>query len=155
MFWNKKTWHLSVCPQWTWSIMCNVKNRYFGDSFTPHRTNQSTRSSRWRMAKRWANKDRMCPAWWAHRPVTEVMTWVEAKQIIETNTWMLTAYNFVNPHMLKVILLTFVLKRELYPRCITASRLAMDKIQTTTPMFSGTNSSMVLYSNTARWNRKL
>jgi len=47
--------------------------------------------------------------------------------------------------MLKVILVTFVLKGvKLPPRGISASRLARNKIPTATTMFSGTNFSMVL-----------
>ena len=49
--------------------------------------------------------------------------------------------------MLKVILLTFVLKEgggKTTPRCISAARLASNKIQTATPRFSGLNVSMVL-----------
>jgi len=49
--------------------------------------------------------------------------------------------------MLKVILVTFVLRAErvkLHPRDITASRLDRNKIQTATPMFSRLNFSMML-----------
>ena len=49
--------------------------------------------------------------------------------------------------MLTVILLTFVLKGgggKLPPSDISASRLARNKIPTATPMFSGSNFSMVL-----------
>jgi len=46
--------------------------------------------------------------------------------------------------MLTAILVTFVLKGEQPPRGISASRLAMNKIPTATPMFSGLNVSMVL-----------
>ena len=49
--------------------------------------------------------------------------------------------------MLKVILLTFVLKGrggKTTPRCISASRLARNKIPTATAMFSGSNFSMAL-----------
>jgi len=47
--------------------------------------------------------------------------------------------------MLKVILVTFVLKRgKTTPRGISASRLARNKIPTATPMFSGSNFSMVV-----------
>jgi len=43
---------------------------------------------------------------------------------------------FINPHMLKVILIMFVLKGgvKLSPRDISASRLARNKIPTVTPM---------------------
>ena len=46
-----------------------------------------------------------------------------------------------NPHMLKVILLTFVLKGggKTTLRCISASRLAWNKIPTATLMFSQLN----------------
>jgi len=54
-------------------------------------------------------------------------------------------YKLFNPHMVKVILVTFVLKGgKTTPRVITASRLARNKIPTATPMFSGSNFSMVL-----------
>ena len=44
----------------------------------------------------------------------------------------------VNPRMLKVILLTFVLKGgKTIPRCISASRLARNKNPTATPSFWG------------------
>jgi len=48
--------------------------------------------------------------------------------------------------MLKVILVTFVLKGgdKITPRGIPASRLTKNKIPTATPMFLGTNFSMVL-----------
>jgi len=48
--------------------------------------------------------------------------------------------------MLKVILVTFVLKGvgETTPRGISASRLARNKISTATHIFSGLNISMVL-----------
>jgi len=49
--------------------------------------------------------------------------------------------------MLKVILVTFVLKGQrvkLPPRGISAYRLARNKIPTATPWFSGSNFSMVL-----------
>jgi len=50
--------------------------------------------------------------------------------------------------MLKFILVTFVMKGgggvKLPPRGISASRLARNKIPTATPMFSGSNVSMVL-----------
>jgi len=47
--------------------------------------------------------------------------------------------------MLKVILVTFVLRGvKLPPRGISASRLARNKIPTATPMFLGSNFSMVL-----------
>ena len=52
----------------------------------------------------------------------------------------------LSPHMLKVILLTFVLKGgggKTSPRCISASRLARNKIPTASRMFSGSNFSMV------------
>jgi len=59
---------------------------------------------------------------------------------------MIQAIDTVNLHMLKVILVTFVLKGEvkLPPRGISASRLARNKILTATPMFLGSNFSMVL-----------
>jgi len=49
-------------------------------------------------------------------------------------------------HMLKVILLTFVLKGLCYPSDAShsASRLARNKILTTTPLFLGSHLSMVL-----------
>ena len=48
--------------------------------------------------------------------------------------------------MLKGILLTFVLKGrdKTTPRCISASRLARNKIQTATPMFLGSNFPMLI-----------
>jgi len=50
-----------------------------------------------------------------------------------------------NPHMLKVILVTFVLKGDkTTPRDISASRLARNKIPTAILMFSGSNFSTVL-----------
>jgi len=52
----------------------------------------------------------------------------------------------INPHMLKVILVTFVLKGggKTTPRGISASRLTRNNISTATFMFSGSNFSMVL-----------
>jgi len=51
----------------------------------------------------------------------------------------------VSPHMLKVILVTFLFKGgKTTPRGILASRLARNKIPTATPMFLGSNVSMVL-----------
>jgi len=47
--------------------------------------------------------------------------------------------------MLKIILVTFLLKGvKLPPRGISASRLARNKISMATPMFSGSNFSLVL-----------
>jgi len=53
---------------------------------------------------------------------------------------------YINPHMLKVILVTFVLKGgETTPRGTTKNyRLKRCKIPTATPMFLGSNISMVL-----------
>jgi len=52
----------------------------------------------------------------------------------------------INPHILTVILVTFVLKGggKTIPMGISASRLAKNKMSTATPMFSGSNVSMVL-----------
>jgi len=51
-----------------------------------------------------------------------------------------------NPHMLKAILVRFVLKggKTTPPRGISASRLAGNEIPRATPMFSGSNVSMML-----------
>jgi len=58
---------------------------------------------------------------------------------------LLVSNETLNPHMLKVILVTFVLKGgKTTPRGISASRLARNKIPTATPMFSGSNLSTVL-----------
>ena len=70
----------------------------------------------------------------------------------------------INPHMLKVILLTSVLRGgvKLPPRCISASRLARNDIPTTNPMFSRSTFSMALSvtlpdetgSQKSRWGLK-